>query len=139
MSNAIYIFKKEPKPHAWARWMVSRTKKQNKNNLISVVGKTGSGKTYSALSICEIMSKIDKVPFTIEHVVFSLRELMDLINSGKLKRGSKEITKHKMGKPIKTSKKHTNIKTTHNGTKSRRSSSIKHRRYRRTNNTHKRK
>jgi len=91
MADAIVIYRKELKSNSWARWMVSRTMKQNKNNLISIVGKTGSGKTWSAISICELMSKIDGVPFTIEHVVFSLSELMDLINSGKLKRGSKIV------------------------------------------------
>jgi hypothetical protein len=37
------------------------------------------------------MSELDKVPFAIEHIVFSLTELMELINSGKLVRGSKVI------------------------------------------------
>lgn len=91
MANAIVVYRDKAKGDSWARWMVGRTMRQNKNNLISLVGKTGSGKTYSAISICEIMSKMDGVPFTIEHVVFSLRELMDLINSGKLKRGSKIV------------------------------------------------
>jgi len=91
MSNAIVIYRDKIKNNSWVRWMIGRTMRQNKNNLISVVGKTGSGKTWSAISICEIMSKMDGVPFTIEHVVFSLRELMDLINSGKLKRGSKIV------------------------------------------------
>lgn len=91
MANAIVVYRSKAKGDSWARWMVGRTMKQNKNNLISLVGKTGSGKTYSAISICEIMSKMDGVPFTIERVVFSLRELMDLINSGKLKRGSKIV------------------------------------------------
>ncbi len=50
-----------------------------------------SGKTWSAMSICEIMSRIDGVPFTVEHIVFSLRELMALINSGTLKKGSKIV------------------------------------------------
>jgi ABC-type oligopeptide transport system ATPase subunit len=91
MANAVYMYRGKAKKNSWARWMVSRTMKQNKNNLISVVGKTGSGKTYTAISICEIMSEMDGVPFGIDNVVFSLRELMDLINSGKLKRGSKII------------------------------------------------
>jgi len=91
MANAIVVYRSKAKGDSWARWMVGRTMRQNKNNLISLVGKTGSGKTYSAISICQIMSKMDGVPFTIEHVVFSLRELMDLINSGKLKRGSKIV------------------------------------------------
>ncbi len=91
MANAIVIYRGKTKIDSWARWMVGRTMKQNKNNLISIVGKTGSGKTWSAISICEIMSEMDGVPFSIDHVVFSLRELMDLINSGKLKRGSKLV------------------------------------------------
>jgi ABC-type oligopeptide transport system ATPase subunit len=91
MANAIVVYRGKPKVNSWARWMVGRTLKQNKNNLISVIGQTGSGKTYTAISICEIMSKMDGVPFGIDNVVFSLRELMDLINSGKLKRGSKII------------------------------------------------
>lgn len=91
MANAIVVYRGKPKVNSWARWMVGRTMKQNKNNLISVIGQTGSGKTYTAISICEIMSKMDGVPFGIDNVVFSLRELMELINSGKLKRGSKII------------------------------------------------
>ncbi len=92
MANAVYLYRGKAKLNSWARWMVSRTMKQNKNNLISVVGKTGSGKTLSAISICEIMSKLDGVPFNVkEHVVFTLKELMDLINSGKLRRGSKIV------------------------------------------------
>ena len=91
MANAIVIYRGKAKTNSWARWMVGRTMRQNKNNLISIVGGTGSGKTLSGLSICEIMSKMDGVPFTIDHVVFSLKELMDLINSGTLKKGSKII------------------------------------------------
>jgi len=92
MANAIVVYRGKAKNNSWARWMVSRTMKQNKNNLISVVGKTGSGKTLSAISICEIMSKMDGVPFDVKIlVVFTLKELMDLINSGKLRRGSKIV------------------------------------------------
>lgn len=92
MANAVYMYRGKSKKNSWARWMVSRTMKQNKNNLISVVGKTGSGKTLSAISICEIMSEMDGVPFKVkEHVVFSLKELMDLINSGNLRRGVKIV------------------------------------------------
>lgn len=87
------IFYRDTIPHkdSWVRYLVNRTMKKNNNNLVSVVGKTGSGKTWSAISICEMMSKLDGVPFTIDHVVFSLTELMELINSGKLVRGSKIV------------------------------------------------
>lgn len=90
-TTPIIIYRGKPKGDSWARWMVNRTMKKNQNNLNAVVGKTGSGKTLSTMTMCEIMSKMDGVPFTIEHIVFSLRELMDLINSGKLKRGSKIV------------------------------------------------
>lgn len=91
MGNAIVRYKKKAKTGSWERWLVRRTMKKNQNNLVSVIGKTGSGKTWSAISICENMSKLDGVPFTIDHIVFSLKDLMDLINSGNLKRGSKII------------------------------------------------
>lgn len=91
MTTPIVIYRGKAKTNSWARWMVGRTMRKNQNNLIAIVGKTGSGKTLSAISICEIMSKMDGVPFTIDNVVFSLRELMELINSGKLKRGSKIV------------------------------------------------
>jgi len=91
MVTPIVIYRDKAKSNSWARWFVGRTMKKNQNNLISIVGRTGSGKTWSGISICEIMSKIDGVPFGIEHIVFSLTELMNLINSGKLKRGSKVI------------------------------------------------
>jgi len=92
MADAVYRYIGKAKKNSWARWMVSRTMKQNKNNLISVVGKTGSGKTLSAISICEIMSKMDGVPFDVKkHVVFSLKELMDLINSGNIQKGVKIV------------------------------------------------
>lgn len=87
----IVVYKNKPQPHSWVRWMCARTMKRNQNNLFSFVGKTGSGKTWSAISVAEMMSKIDGVPFTIDHIVFSLIELMNLINSGNLKRGSKII------------------------------------------------
>lgn len=89
------VYSGKPKPHSWVRWLIGRIKNNN-NNLISVVGKTGSGKTWSgktwsAISVCEIMSKIDNVSFGIDNIVFDLVELMNLINSGKLIKGSKII------------------------------------------------
>ncbi len=91
MANAIVRYSKEPKKNSWCRWMVGRTMRNNNSNLIAVVGKTGSGKTHSTISICEMMSKLDKVPFTIDHIVFTLKDLMDLINDVKLKRGTKIV------------------------------------------------
>lgn len=75
-------------PNSWARYLVNKTMRYNDNNLVSIIGQTGSGKTYAGLSIAEMMTKKSGVPFPIENVVFSLDELMRLINSDKLKRGS---------------------------------------------------
>jgi hypothetical protein len=88
MATPLVIYKGEPKPHSWARWMHGRVCKKNNSVLASFVGPTGSGKTYSAISSGDIVSRLNKVPFTIENVVFGLKELMELINSGTLKRGS---------------------------------------------------
>lgn len=47
-----------------------------------------SGKTFTAMSVAEMISKENGTPFTIDNVVFTLKELMALINSNKLKKGS---------------------------------------------------
>jgi len=65
--------------HVWGR-----LHKQNKNFLCAIVGPTGSGKSYSGLRLAE---QVDK-RFTIDQCVFTPKEFMDLLNSGKLKRGS---------------------------------------------------
>ena len=79
MVTPLVVYKGEPQKNSWCRWMVGRTMRKNQNNLISLVGKTGSGKTLSAMSICEMMAEVDGVPFDVNHVVFSLTELMDLM------------------------------------------------------------
>ena len=85
---SIVLYKQDEKPKdSWIRWILYRIR-QNKNCLITVVGSTGSGKTWSAMSICEKISEKNNVPFTIDNIVFDLRELMTLINSGNLKKGS---------------------------------------------------
>lgn len=47
-----------------------------------------SGKTYAGMSICEMLAKDNGTEFTADNVVFTLKALMQLINSGKLKKGS---------------------------------------------------
>lgn len=85
---SIVLYKQNEKPKdSWVRWILYRIR-QNKNCLITIVGSTGSGKTWSAMSICEKISEINKVPFGVDNIIFSLKELMVLINSGDLKKGS---------------------------------------------------
>jgi len=56
----------------------------NKNFLVILTGPTGSGKSWSALSMGELIDE----DFNISRVVFSGTELMKLINSDELKSGS---------------------------------------------------
>ena len=88
MVNPILKYSGNAKRHSWARWLNIQTMRKNDNNLISVIGPTGSGKTYAAMSCAEIMTRVSRVEFGIDNIVFSFPELMKLINSGTLKRGS---------------------------------------------------
>jgi len=76
------IFKKKKEKY-WVSYIKQRINK-NKNFLGFISGQTGSGKSYSCLSIGEMIDP----NFDIDRVVFSGQELMQLINSKKLKRGS---------------------------------------------------
>ena len=73
----------KPKEALWVRYIHQRIK-QNKNFLGFISGPTGSGKSWSSISIAE---QLDPT-FTDERIVFSGIELMKLINSDKLKKGS---------------------------------------------------
>jgi len=73
----------KPKEKYWITYIKQRIKK-NKNFLGFISGQTGSGKSYSCLSICE---QVDP-DFGIDRCVFSGLDLMKLINSPALKKGS---------------------------------------------------
>ena len=60
----------------WVRYIKQRTR-QNKNFLFIISGQTGSGKSWSGLSIGEMVNK----DFDVGRVVFRGKELMVLINS----------------------------------------------------------
>ncbi len=87
MGMVVYKDPKSKQGNSWVHYLLSRIK-QNKNNLVAVTGKTGSGKTWSAVAICEMISEENGAPFGIENIVFSLKDLMALVNSDKLKKGS---------------------------------------------------
>lgn len=72
-----------PNEALWVRYIKQRIK-QNKNFLGFISGPTGSGKSWSSISIAE---QLDPT-FNEERIVFSGIELMKLINSDKLKKGS---------------------------------------------------
>jgi len=65
-----------------------RLLKNNQNILVAITGKTGSGKSYSTLSICELYyNEVLNKEFPIENCCFSLEELMKRLRSGQLKKG----------------------------------------------------
>jgi ABC-type oligopeptide transport system ATPase subunit len=63
---------------------VHRRIKNNKNFLVTITGPTGSGKSWTGLSIAELLDPT----FNIDRVIFKGKELMRLINTGNLKPGS---------------------------------------------------
>lgn len=73
----------KPREKYWISYIKQRIRK-NKNFLGFISGQTGSGKSYSSIRICEELDP----EFDINRCVFGGIELMNLINSGKLKRGS---------------------------------------------------
>lgn len=73
----------KPRQKHWISYIKQRIS-LNKNFLGFISGPTGSGKSWTSLSIA-----LDLDPeFTLDRIVFSGLELMNLINSGELKRGS---------------------------------------------------
>lgn len=73
---------KEDREPFWVSYIKNRPKK-NKNFLLILTGATGTGKSWSGLSICE---QVDPT-FTPERIVTDMKQLMELINSGSLKAG----------------------------------------------------
>lgn len=69
------------------KWFASRFN-SNKNILMAIVGGTGSGKSYATIRIEEKWYQYKfKKPFPVENICFSIKEAMDRIQTGNLKRG----------------------------------------------------
>ena len=62
-----------------------RMLKRNQNFIIAIVGPTGSGKTYAAITLADELM-YGKLNAAV-HIVFTIEEFLNLINSGVLKRG----------------------------------------------------
>jgi len=71
------------KEYYWIKYINQRIR-QNKNFLAIISGQTGSGKSWSALSIGEMLDD----SFDITRVIFKGKELMELVNNANLKKGS---------------------------------------------------
>lgn len=77
------VIERPDKKRLWINYIHYRIRR-NKNFLCMISGQTGSGKSWSALSIAEMSDP----EFNIDRVVFSGKDLLALINSGALKKGS---------------------------------------------------
>jgi len=78
------IYRKEDtiKIHSVIRYIGNRVINNNKNFLCAVTGQTGSGKSWACISMAEIYSKMFKIEFNPDiHIISSLKELLQLINS----------------------------------------------------------
>lgn len=62
----------------------NRLYKYNQNFIAIVVGGTGTGKSYLAIRLAEIIDP----EFNIDYIVFNGKQFQELLNSGKLKRGN---------------------------------------------------
>lgn len=62
-----------------------RINRRNRNLLIIVCGATGTGKSYSALTVAKLIDPSFKPS---ERVVFRIEEFMNILQSGRLKRGN---------------------------------------------------
>jgi len=63
----------------------NRMLKRNQNLLVCVVGGTGSGKTYGAITLADELMNGNMNPE--RHIVFDIEHFMDLINNGHIKKG----------------------------------------------------
>jgi predicted DNA-binding protein YlxM (UPF0122 family) len=82
------IYQEELGKNSWLRYIKARIKDRNENFMCGVTGGPGVGKTYTGLSIGEMLKDEYGFIFDINHVVFSFLDLMKLINDANLKRGS---------------------------------------------------
>lgn len=62
--------------------------RKNKNMLICFTGGTGSGKSYSAIRLGELIGEALGVEFNEEFITFEPGEFMRMVNSDKMRRGS---------------------------------------------------
>lgn len=90
----IYRNPEDSREHSIIRYIGNRIGSEGKKNFLCfVTGQTGSGKSYSAISMAEIYAKMYNIDFNPEyHVISSLKELLQLITepeeTRKIKYGS---------------------------------------------------
>ena len=82
------IYRKKVLSNSWARWSVFRVKRKNNSTNVRFVGDTGSGKSWSALSFCEMCAKLLNRSFTEKDIYFSIKDVLDEISNNNPPRGT---------------------------------------------------
>lgn len=73
------VYKGMPKKNSWCRWSVFRVKERNNSTNIRLVGDTGSGKSWSGLSVAEICAKMLGKVFLPVMIFFSIKDVIDYV------------------------------------------------------------
>lgn len=82
----IYKDPDTPRKHSFIHYFANRVLNNNKNFLCAVTGQTGNGKSWLCGSVSEIYSVLYSIGYNPKiHILFSLKQLLDLINRPDLK------------------------------------------------------
>lgn len=77
----IYKLPETIRKHSFIHYFANRVLNNNKNFLCAVTGSTGSGKSWGAGAISEIYSGLYDIGYNPKiHILFSVKELLNLIN-----------------------------------------------------------
>lgn len=77
-----------PRGYVFNSMFYRRMYQQNKNILMAVIGKTGSGKSWACLSICESWYKFKwGIEYNPKNVCFTIDDLIQRLQNGNLRQG----------------------------------------------------
>jgi hypothetical protein len=76
MRAPIVVYDGKPQPHSWCKWAINRIKNKNNSTNIRFIGDTGSGKSWSALSIAEIMAGMMGMKIEESDIYFSISDVI---------------------------------------------------------------
>lgn len=73
------IYKDAPKDNSWVRWAVYRVKRRNNSTNIRFTGDTGSGKSWSALSVAEKCAQLLGYKLSKDNIFFSITDIINKV------------------------------------------------------------
>jgi ABC-type dipeptide/oligopeptide/nickel transport system ATPase component len=82
------IYKGPAKDNSWCRWAVNRVKRKNNSTNIRFVGDTGSGKSWSGLSVAESCAKLLGYRLSKDNIYFSIKDVIQKVAEEEPKPGT---------------------------------------------------